>query len=76
MSTDGGETFGDIYYDPALVDPICAASIIRDYSTDMVYFSNAAHPDQRIRMTVKRSDDFAKTWKSELLIYEGKTMTV
>lgn len=58
------------------MDPICAASIIRDYSTDVVYFSNAAHPTQRIRMTVKRSEDFAKTWKSELLVYEGTKLVL
>ena len=72
VSTDGGDSFGDIYYDPVLVDPICAASIIRDYTTDVVYFSNAAHPTKRVRMTVKRSEDFAQTWKSDLLVYEGQ----
>ncbi|KAK8804128.1 hypothetical protein WA171_000221 [Blastocystis sp. BT1] len=71
VSTDGGDNFGEIYYDPVLVDPINAASIIRDYSTDVVYFSNAAHPTTRVRMTVKRSVDFTKTWGSELLVFEG-----
>lgn len=72
VSTDGGDNFGEIYYDPVLVDPINAASIIRDYSTDVVYFSNAAHPTTRVRMTVKRSVDFTKTWGSELLVFEGR----
>ena len=71
ISTDGGDNFGDIYYDQTLVDPICAASIIRDYKDDMLYFSNAAHPTNRIRMTVKRSSDFGKSWEKELLVYEG-----
>lgn len=68
---DGGDHFGPIYYDPVLVDPINAASIIRDYSTDVVYFSNAAHPNQRVRMTVRRSLDFARSWESSLLVFEG-----
>ena len=71
MSTDGGANFGPIYYDPVLVDPICAASIIRDYRTDRVYFSNAAHPTKRINMSVRRSSDWGRTWESTLLVYEG-----
>lgn len=71
ISTDGGKNFGEIYYDHALVDPVCAASIIRDYKDDSIYFSNAAHPTNRIRMTVKKSRDFGKTWERELLVYEG-----
>ena len=76
VSTDGGDNFGEIYYDPVLVDPINAASIIRDYTTDVVYFSNAAHPSSRVRMTVKRSVDFAKTWRSELLVFEGENRMI
>lgn len=71
ISLDGGENFGPIYYDPALIDPVCAASIIRDYSTNYIYFSNAAHPTKRIHMSVKRSSDWGKTWDRTLLVYEG-----
>lgn len=71
ISRDGGANFGEIFYDHTLVDPICAASIIRDYEDDSLYFSNAAHPNQRVRMTVKKSRNFGKTWDSELLVYEG-----
>ena len=42
ISLDGGENFGPIYYDPALIDPVCAASIIRDYSS-----SNKENPHER-----------------------------
>lgn len=71
ISMDGGENFGPIYYDPALIDPICAASIIRDYRTNVIYFSNAAHPMKRINMSVKRSSNWGKTWDRTLLVYEG-----
>lgn len=71
ISMDGGENFGPIYYDPALIDPICAASIIRDYRTNVIYFSNAAHPTKRINMSVKRSSNWGKTWDRTLLVYEG-----
>lgn len=71
VSTDGGENFGEIYYDHTLVEPICAASIIRDYKDDSIYFSNPAHPSTRVRMTVRKSRDFAKSWERELLVYEG-----
>lgn len=71
VSTDGGASFGAIGFDKTLIDPINAASILRDYRTDFVYFSNAAHASQRVRMTVRRSADFAKSWEAELLVFEG-----
>lgn len=72
VSRDGGASFGPIAFDTTLIDPINAASIIRDYQTDFVYFSNAAHASQRVRMTVRRSADFAKSWEKELLVFEGR----
>ena len=72
VSRDGGASFGPIAFDTTLIDPINAASIIRDYQTDFVYFSNAAHASQRVRMTVRRSADFAKSWENELLVFEGR----
>ena len=73
MSTDGGANFGPIYYDPVLVDPICAASIIRDYRTDRVYFSNAAHPTKRINMSVRRSSDWGRTWETNSTGCQGES---
>ena len=71
VSRDGGASFGAIRFDKTLIDPINAASILRDYRTDLLFFSNAAHESQRVRMTVRRSADFAESWEAELLVFEG-----
>lgn len=73
MSDDGGISWSNITYDLALVEPICQASLIRHQSRwgDYLIFSNPADPKERIKMTIKISTDYGKTWKYQKQIYNG-----
>lgn len=70
VSEDGGETFGEAYYDKGLVEPVCNASIINynpgNRLTKTLLFSNPDDKTARKNMTIKRSDDSGKSW--EILI--------
>jgi sialidase-1 len=76
VSQDGGMTWGDIYPDPALIEPICQASICR-YSwpgegrQDVILFSNPAHEEERVNMTVRLSCDGGKTWPVSRCLHAG-----
>jgi sialidase-1 len=75
ISYDGGTTWGDIYADPALIEPICQASIRRyarpgEGNKDVLLFSNPAS-DQRINMTVRLSEDGGETWSAQGCLHSG-----
>ena len=76
ISQDGGVTWGDIYGDAALVEPICQASI-RRYSwpskgrRDVILFSNPAHEVERTNLTVRFSYDGGQTWSDERCLHAG-----
>jgi sialidase-1 len=71
LSGDGGETFSAPVADPALVEPVCQASLIRlPGEGDGLLFSNPAST-RRERMTVRRSDDGGKTWPFARVLHEG-----
>lgn len=76
-----GETlrFSDTALDPALVDPAVQASILRYSWSDnaalggrsRILFSNPAHPQARLGMTVRLSYDEGRTWPIARLIDPG-----
>ncbi|GMI44492.1 hypothetical protein TrCOL_g7804 [Triparma columacea] len=74
VSYDGGETFGEVVFDPQLPDPICEASINRvegsagDGGEGVLIFSNPDMQYSRSRLTVKFSDDQGVTWGRSLLL--------
>jgi sialidase-1 len=70
-SSDGGETFTRPVEDPALIEPVCQASILR-YPGEKggILFSNPAS-GKRERMTVRLSTDDAKTWPRSRVLFEG-----
>jgi len=77
-SRDGGMTWSQVRHDPALVEPICQASLVRyDASSadgqDWLLFSNPAHGRTGVRrdMTVRLSRDGGKTWPIERLLWPG-----
>lgn len=76
LSKDGGETFGKTSHDPALIEPICEASIVR-YSwpgkgqKGRILFANPANREQRTDMTIRISYDEGKTWPVSQLIHKG-----
>jgi len=69
QSRDGGETFSEIVYDEALIEPTCQASLVR-YDDNTVLFSNPAS-EKRERMTVRTSRDECRTWDAGLLLHPG-----
>jgi sialidase-1 len=77
LSKDGGATWEPTTDDPALVESVCQASLIRcrwtglqDESRDVLLFSNPAVPKGRHHLTVRMSDDWGKTWPHARLVCE------
>ena len=72
ISTDGGETLGDIAYDPQLPEAICEGSIIRythrHEKDDWLLFANPTTPEARTELKVKLSKDRGANWQE---IYDG-----
>lgn len=75
ISKDYGESWGDIYDDKALVEPICQASILRysfkGYGRNDLLFINPADKNKRLNMTLRLSSDLGRTWTREFLLHEG-----
>ncbi len=75
ISNDYGESWGDIYDDKALVEPICQASILRysfkGYGRNDLLFINPADKNKRLNMTLRLSNDLGRTWTREFLLHEG-----
>jgi sialidase-1 len=75
LSKDGGESWSEIRYDKALIDPDCQGSIFSytDAKTarSLLVFSNAASAKSRDHMTVRLSYDEGKTWPAARLLYGG-----
>jgi sialidase-1 len=71
VSQDGGLTWSDPAEDPALVEPVCQASLLR-YPGDgaRLLFANPAST-KRERMTVRLSPDDGKTWPAARLLHDG-----
>lgn len=75
-STDGGLTWSAVRHDPALIEPVCQASLLR-YATqpqdNRLLFSNPARaePGQRRDMTIRMSEDEGKTWPVSRLLWSG-----
>ncbi len=72
-SKDGGVTHGPPEEDPALIDSICNAGLMRFTprgGKPVVVFTNDAST-KRERLTVKLSYDEGKTWPVERVLYAG-----
>ncbi len=75
-STDGGATWSDAVNVPALVEPVCQASILRwenagGAKPGWLIFSNPADPKKRRNLTVRASADHGATWPLSLTLYAG-----
>jgi hypothetical protein len=76
VSDDGGMTWKDQRFDPALIEPICQASIARhrwpgEGDSGMLVFSNPASAEKRVNMTVRASFDDGQTWPASRVLHEG-----
>lgn len=74
ISEDGGLTWSAIRHDPALVEPVCQASLLR-YTMEppRLVFSNPAHaePGKRQDMTIRVSMDEGKSWPISRVLWPG-----
>ncbi len=75
-SRDGGLTWSPVTHDPALVEPICQASIHRyslagDGGKNRILFSNPAEAKSRKEMTLRMSLDEGKTWPVGRVLWPG-----
>ena len=74
-SGDGGLTWSKAESDPALIEPVCQASLISaarpgKKSDGRLLFSNPADT-KRVRMTVRLSRDDGRTWPMAKVIHAG-----
>jgi sialidase-1 len=77
-STDGGQTWSEAINVPALIEPICQASILRwekagGSSTGWLLFSNPADDKKRRNLIVRASTDNGATWAHSLVLQPGGT---
>jgi sialidase-1 len=77
-SSDGGVTWTPAVDVPALVEPVCQASIIRwenagGAKPGWLLFSNPADPKKREKLTVRASEDNGASWSRSLLLRAGGT---
>lgn len=75
FSSDGGLTWTPPQDQPALIEPKAQASLIRhrwpvDGRPGLLLFSNPADRSQRVRMTVRASEDDGKSWPRSLRLHE------
>lgn len=76
ISEDGGLTWGPVRFDPALVEPICQASLRRfrwpeNGKPGILLFSNPASPTRREKLTVRLSRDEGRTWPQAWTLHAG-----
>ncbi len=76
LSRDGGLTWSEGTWDPALVEPVCQASLLRytlerDHGKNRLLFSNPASATARVKLTVRLSTDEGKTWPVARTVHEG-----
>jgi len=73
-STDGGQTWGQVVEDRALIEPRCQGSVEYLVGTDghqgHLLFSNPAST-RRENLTIRLSDDDGRTWPVARQVYAG-----
>lgn len=79
FSKNGGDGWYDQRHDPALIEPVCQASVRRiefpgrNGEPGLIAFSNPATTNKRRQMTLRGSLDDGQTWPAELVLYEGSS---
>lgn len=68
-SRDGGNTWSDLVFDEALVEPVCQGSVIADNQGRLLFVNPAS--EKREMLTVKASSDGGRTWEVRQVLHEG-----
>ncbi len=76
LSEDGGATWKEQRFDPALIEPVCQAAIERYHRPgqsdgSILLFSNPASGENRSNMTLRASFDEGKTWATSMVLHPG-----
>ena len=76
ISEDGGLTWKNQHFDPALVEPICQAAIERyrwpgEAGPGVILFANPASRSRRVNLTVRASRDEGETWTVVKQLHAG-----
>jgi sialidase-1 len=74
-SLDGGASWSPVHLDPALIEPVCQASILRctwpeNGAPSRILFSNPASM-KRENLTVRLSYDEGSTWPKSKVLHTG-----
>ena len=69
-SRDGGETWSDVEYDPALPEPSCQAGLAR-FDGNRFLLTHPSNAEQRTELTVRLSDDGCRSWSRSRLLEPG-----
>ena len=69
-SRDGGETWSEVEYDPALPEPSCQGSIAR-FDVDRILLAHPSHTDKRAGLTIRLSRDNCRTWQVSRVLDQG-----
>jgi sialidase-1 len=70
ISTDGGLSWPPAALDEALPTPVCQVAVLQADDGGLL-FSNPAHRESRVQMTVRYSGDGGASWPRSVLVYPG-----
>lgn len=70
VSSDGGLTWGNIYSDKTLIEPICQGSLLMAAKHGLL-FLNPASETTRANMTLRLSHDEGTTWDGYKVLHKG-----
>jgi len=80
LSSDNGMTWGDLRFDPQLIEPVCQGSLLRlsladksdPKSKNRLIFSNPADKKRR-NMTIRVSEDEGRSWPIARQLHAGSS---
>ena len=72
-SNDGGQSWDSVYFDPELITPVCQSSLFlfQNAAHTLLLYSGPNSTEERVRMTVKGSQNNGATWPIKKEIYPG-----
>ena len=72
-SNDGGQSWDSVYFDPELITPVCQSSLFlfQNATHTLLLYSGPNSTEERIRMTLKASENNGATWPIKKEIYAG-----